>query len=493
MSEKLLEFSDFIPESDFLGVMEPEQGVKKHQRIFVNRNLKLEKVRAIGFDMDHTLAVYNRDTIEPLAVRLTSEKLLEKGYPEELLCLKYDKNLMIRGLVIDKVKGNLLKVDKHGYIISALHGSVSLSSDDRRREYQNLKIDLKDQRFYSIDTLFGIPEIFLFYHLIVMKDSEKFPFFSNMSYNEVYDDIRNAIDLIHRDGSMKSEVLSKLHHYFIKDSKLALSLHRFRKSGKKLFLLTNSEEFYTEKVLDFLLSGELPQYQGYRDYFDLIVYQAGKPGFYQSENQFRHTGEKSFESGNAREMEKLLSARGDEILYFGDHTFGDILVAKKYLGWRTAMVIEELEAEIKSNFRADAHYQELYKTMQKRDEKYLEISRLFRQINHLRLKKIQNFQELTPEELQGADSELMDLFDQVKSSETGITGIMTAINNVERTIKELFNPLWGPLFKSGMEMSNFGKQVENYACVYTSRVSNFFYYPADKYFKVLRDIMPHEL
>ena len=36
-----------------------------------------------------------------------------------------------------------------------------------------------------------------------------------------------------------------------------------------------------------------------------------------------------------------------------------------------------------------------------------------------------------------------------------------------------FNPHWGPLFREGREISKFGEQVEAYACVYTSRVSNF--------------------
>ena len=40
-----------------------------------------------------------------------------------------------------------------------------------------------------------------------------------------------------------------------------------------------------------------------------------------------------------------------------------------------------------------------------------------------------------------------------------------------------FNPHWGPLFREGHEISKFGEQVEAYACVYTSRVRNFRFYP----------------
>ena len=44
-----------------------------------------------------------------------------------------------------------------------------------------------------------------------------------------------------------------------------------------------------------------------------------------------------------------------------------------------------------------------------------------------------------------------------------------------------------------MENSRFGEQVEDYACVYTSRVSNFLAYSPLQYFRSPRDHMPHEL
>src|SRR5690606_38383767 len=37
---------------------------------------------------------------------------------------------------------------------------------------------------------------------------------------------------------------------------------------------------------------------------------------------------------------------GSAILYVGDHIYGDILRSKKESAWRTAMIIQELDAEI---------------------------------------------------------------------------------------------------------------------------------------------------
>src|SRR5262249_16297350 len=56
-----------------------------------------------------------------------------------------------------------------------------------------------------------------------------------------------------------------------------------------------------------------------------------------------------------------------------------------------------------------------------------------------------------------------------------------------------FNASWGPLFKEGNENSRFGEQVEHYACLYTSRVSNFLAYSPLRYFRAPRAKMPHEL
>ena len=43
---------------------------------------------------------------------------------------------------------------------------------------------------------------------------------------------------------------------------------------------------------------------------------------------------------------KLIGARGKDVLYVGDHIFGDILKSKKMRGWRTFLVVPELAHEL---------------------------------------------------------------------------------------------------------------------------------------------------
>jgi hypothetical protein len=66
------------------------------------------------------------------------------------------------------------------------------------------------------------------------------------------------------------------------------------------------------------------------------------------------------------------------------------------------------------------------------------------------------------------------------------------IRRLELDIEHVFNPYWGPLFKAGSENSRLGEQVENYVCIYTSRVSNFLSYSPFHYFRSPREHLPHE-
>jgi hypothetical protein len=56
-----------------------------------------------------------------------------------------------------------------------------------------------------------------------------------------------------------------------------------------------------------------------------------------------------------------------------------------------------------------------------------------------------------------------------------------------------FHAFWGSLLKEGNEQSSFGAQVEEYACLYTSRVSNLLSYSPQQHYRSPRDIMAHEI
>jgi len=76
-------------------------------------------------------------------------------------------------------------------------------------------------------------------------------------------------------------VVSDLPRYVHRDPDLALTLHKLRSAGKKLFLLTNSRWPYTEKMMTYLLGDAMVEYPSWRNYFDIVVVAATKPAFFQ--------------------------------------------------------------------------------------------------------------------------------------------------------------------------------------------------------------------
>ena len=76
--------------------------IDRARQIFVNRNLRMNKIEMVGFDMDYTLAIYHMRRIEQLSFEMTLKKLIEHyGYPAEISQVLYDHQFVMRGLVVD--------------------------------------------------------------------------------------------------------------------------------------------------------------------------------------------------------------------------------------------------------------------------------------------------------------------------------------------------------------------------------------------------------
>ena len=57
---------------------------------------------------------------------------------------------------------------------------------------------------------------------------------------------------------------------------------------------------------------------------------------------------------------------------------------------------------------------------------------------------------------------------------------------------EAFHPRWGRVFKAGHQNSRWAQQVQEYACLYTSHVTNLVQFAPDTSFRALSDLMPHD-
>ncbi|KRZ09490.1 Cytosolic purine 5'-nucleotidase, partial [Trichinella zimbabwensis] len=447
------------------------------KRVFVNRSLELEKIKFFGFDMDYTLAVYKSPEYEILGFRLVIERLISIGYSPELLQLKYDNTFPIRGLWFDNLYGNLLKVDAFGNILVGVHGFEFLKSQVIESLYPNKFIQLSEDRVYVLNTLFNVPETYLIACLVNYMDncpgSSREPSGVKlgdmyMSYKSMYQDVRAAVDWVHYHGDMKRITLNNLEKYVHKDPRLAMLLTRMRENGAKTFLLTNSGYFYTDKVMTYLLDSET---KSWRSYFDFIVVDANKPLWFAEGTVFRqvdqgtgtlrigsHLGplrpNQIYAGGSSEVFSKLVGARGREVLYLGDHIFGDVLRSKKGRGWRTFLVVPEL-------------VQELHVWTERRG--------LFTRLQNLDIQL-------------GAAFKNMDSSSEIRPD---IREIRESMRSVTHEMDMAYGML-GSLFRSGSRQTFFASQVERYADLYAHSCCNLLYYPFFYFFRAPSMLMPHE-
>jgi HAD superfamily 5'-nucleotidase-like hydrolase len=492
-------------------------GLPRNRRIYVNRNLSMAQIDWVGFDMDYTLAIYDQEEMDRLSIDVTAARLIKRGYPDWITTIPYDTRFAIRGLLIDKKFGNVVKMDRYKAAGKAYRGFRQLNKDEIRSVYHQTKLRAPTTRYHFIDTLYALSEAALYAGAIDAFDQRGL----QVDHARLFADIRECIDEAHRDGTVYAAVASDLPRYIKRDPELAQTLHKLRSAGKRLFLLTNSRRPYTDMVMSYLLGAASPEYPTWRHYFDLVIVAASKPAFFQEHRpimeRVRDEDDDSpmrpaqtlergriYEGGNLHDLERMLGVTGDRILYVGDHIYGDILRSKKESAWRTAMIIQELDTEVAAHETcADALGQ-----AEELEERRARLEDELR-YHQTRFKEVQRLLELgsgngrrgpngapqakdarTLGELEAERQRIKRAVERVR---TLLREIEANSREIEASIDQQFHPYWGSLLKEGVETSGFGDQVEEYACLYTSKVSNFFFYSPLQSFRSPRDLMPHEL
>ncbi len=480
--------------------------LERARQVYANRDVSLSEIDAVGFDMDYTLALYNQAELDALSVAKTLERLVsERGYPEHILDIEPDPDFAIRGLVIDKEHGNILKVDAGRRVTKAYHGLRAVDQLDRY-EYGREAIRQNGGRYHLIDTLFALPEAFLYAALIHKFEARDggVP----VSYYQLFEDIRYCIDLAHRDRSLKDAIMADVARYIGRDDRMASALHKFRSTGKKLFLMTNSGHEYTHAVMSYLLDGRLREYPSWRNYFDIVVTAATKPIFFTGRRPFlelddhgKITGQADgsldrgtvYQGGNLTDFEAWTGWASNRIAYIGDHIYGDILKSKKISAWKTVMIIQEMTDELRDPdkyreqiLKVRALEEELHRTTQE----LVYESHMGHRVQGVLTSDDAELDAGSLEELKRAALELRKSTERLKRERRGI---IADLMELDREIEANFNPYWGLIFKAGNEHSVFASQVELYADLYTSAVSNFLNYSPNQYFRAPRDVMPHEL
>ena len=495
-----------------------QSGAPRSRRIYTNRDLDFEKIPVVGFDMDYTLAIYRQHELEAISLEMTVAKLIAQGWPKVLSLVQPDPEFAVRGLVVDTQRGNILKMDRHRYVGRVYHGRTMLNRPQRKELYSSQRVGRERTRFSYVDTLFSLPEVTLYAAVVDLIDSqpEVWGPAGPPDYASAWKAVRAAIDESHQDDTIKSRIKANVAAYFDKDPDLGPALHKLRSAGKKLFLLTNSLYGYTQTVMSYILGGDDDLYEDWTSYFDWIIVGSRKPGFFTGSDGFWPidpiTGEKIdkpvaepakhriYEGGNQIGLQRALGVVPDEILYVGDHIYGDIVQSKKTSGWRTVLIVDELEGEM----RVRADYQIALEEIRTLSDLWEELSEnvsdqryLQRGLKLLDAAAVVAEHEARKQPISMAEAESM--LETIRArAKVRLDRLRTHEDSVAANVKQrsaevdrAFNRYWGSVFAERYDASFFGSQLENYACLYTSRVSNFLFVSPNRYFRAPHGSMPH--
>lgn len=158
--------------------------------------------------------------------------------------------------------------------------------------------------------------------------------------------------------------------------------------------------------------------------------------------------------GSCDAFRRLVKCKGRDVLYIGDHIFGDVLRSKKKSGWKTYLVVPELERELTV---------------------WTEKRALFEKLREL-------------------DSLMASLYKDMDNSSTGkpeINEITNKIRNVTYEMDQEYGVI-GSLFRSGSRPTFFANQVERYADLYAHSCYNLVHYPSFYFFRSPMSMMSHE-
>ncbi|MEM1053958.1 MAG: HAD-IG family 5'-nucleotidase [Bacteroidota bacterium] len=460
--------------------------------LFCNRTLNLRNIRAVGYDMDYTLVHYHVELWEERAYAHVRQGLAARGWPVDHLV--FDPALVIQGLVVDTETGNVVKVNRFGYVKRAFHGTRELPFQEMRRVYRRTLVDLHDRRWRFMNTLFSISEAGIYLQLVDLLDAQRLP--EQLGYDDLYRVVRQTLDAAHIEGLLKAEILDDPARFVDDDPEVPLALLDQKQAGKKVLLITNSDWDYAAPLLEYAFDPHLPGEMTWRDLFDLAIVGARKPAFFDEtapafevispEGTLRPTNGtletgRAYVGGHAALVEASLGLRGDQILYVGDHIWSDVKVSKQLNRWRTALVLRSLEDEIEAMqlFEPD---QERLRVMMARKE------RLEAYASAIRLEKQRNAEGYGPQT--GRDPDALETeFQRVRQI---LVDLDQQITPLAAASSRLVNENWGPTLRAGNDKSLLASQLEASADVYTARVSNFLHYTPFVYLRSPRGSLPHD-
>lgn len=332
----------------------------------------------------------------PLEYECLSNSLQRKGYPSDKLDQPLNFDYLQKGLILDALKGNIIKLDKNGTILKAYHGETALTHEEIKKIYGEEKKWIASTEFinnpmntwngpYSeqMRTLldyFDIPISLIMSRAVASLNQNQPP-----SEYKVWEDIRDGLFEMYKrenflDGSSRyfEALKNSPDKYLLKTNPKVIEWLKDLKEtkGKAIFLLTGSDISFANFTASYALG------ENWSELFDSVVCYAKKPGFFVESNRpfYRVDLEKLLETEEIPSSERLkyntIYSQGcwptlrnllkeksgslqPKTLYVGDNLIQDVLCPARFADMDTVAISEEMfvegvpiKDEVKSVFNA---------------------------------------------------------------------------------------------------------------------------------------------
>ena len=501
-----------LPLAGLIPQPEPTR-IPRTRRVFVNRNLqdgrhRLGRVRH-GLHAGHLQPARDGRALDPRDGREARRARLPAS---SCATIPYSIDFPIRGLLIDKRFGHILKMDRYKVVHEGLPRPPRAREGGAPRALPRRRRSARPRRATTGSTRST--------RSARRRSTRRSSTRSSSTGSRVdYAQALHRHPRVHRRGAPRRHdprrrSTADLPRFVDRDRDA-----RARRStscaapGKKLFLLTNSRWPYTEQ------DDDVPARR--RD--DRVPDAGGttstssssprtKPAFFQEQRPLMRARrrrrsrparapararQRSTRAATSHDLERALGVTGDEVLYVGDHIYGDILRSQE--GERLAHGDDHPGARgrgrsptspaARTSTRAESSrsgaseledelrfYQARFKDLVAPHRARARASRTAPSVAEARgrARRASSARSTRPRRALRARRRRAPRHRAARSTSASTpTGARCSRRRTRRRAS--------------------ATQVEEYACLYTSRVSNFLAYSPQQYFRSPRDLLPHEL
>lgn len=334
----------------------------------------------IGFDLDNTICRYKVGPMIQLEYDILAKFLAEeKNYSKKHLYKPIEDNIdfIMKGLILDVENGNVLHLGENGKILRGSHGTIELSKQELSNYYgpdcrwHVTDIFAKDplhtwngpisEKMRTLLDYFDMPAGLIFARAVDGIDEEKG---KQRCYN-IWPDILEGLQVMfNRDHfqlnkggyfpSIKENPSNYIHKCSDSVTEWLMSLHE----NRILFLITGSNVDFASHTAENSMGAQ------WRDFFDIVIFFAKKPGFFTQDRPFlvlegfQELGPVNVDKLEKRGMythgnwnglyqflKKYSSKEEPKILYVGDNLVQDVYTPAVHTPCDTVAICEELEAE----------------------------------------------------------------------------------------------------------------------------------------------------